>query len=575
MSGPHLEPAALSRDSDRGILAGLKLDELLHSVQERLAEIVNTRDRMHGLLDAVLAVGSGLELDTTLRRIVEAAIRLVDARYGALGVLGPSGGISRFIYVGIDEETRAGMGHPPEGKGLLGELIVNPRPLRVADLATHPASVGFPPNHPPMRSFLGVPVRMRESVYGNLYMTEKRGGGEFTPDDEVVLEALAGAAGVAVENAQLYEQGRLRQQWLEAAAEIRTELLTGATAEDALHLITRRTVELSGSDVACVVLGPDPGTGRYQVAACSGSDEGADVGGVVDDPGDVVGPVVADGVPVLVDRVAPLFPGSPVLSGRSGPAVGAPLRAGDRVTGALVVLRTPGSPPYRPDELPLIVSFADQATLAVDLAEKNRVQRQLDVFADRDRIARDLHDHVIQRLFATGMSLQSSLLRAPDPVLQQRLQHAVDELDQTVREIRTAIFDLHTPIATSGTGLRRRLLDAVAMAEGGSGLSPSVRISGPIDTLVPPDVGEHAEAVVREALSNAVRHASATAVTVTVDAGEDLVLEVRDDGVGIDPAAARSGLRNLEQRARDCGGELTVNTPPGGGTLLRWRVPLR
>jgi signal transduction histidine kinase len=221
------------------------------------------------------------------------------------------------------------------------------------------------------------------------------------------------------------------------------------------------------------------------------------------------------------------------------------------------------------------VSFADEATLAVDLAEKNRVQRQLDVFADRDRIARDLHDHVIQRLFATGMSLQSTLRRTAEPEVQQRMQHAVDELDQTVREIRTAIFDLHMPMAGSGAGLRRRLLDVTAAAVEGSAVSPSVRMAGPVDSLVGAEIAEHAEAVVREALSNVVRHARASTVTVTVDVGDELVIDVRDDGVGIDPAAARSGLRNLEWRARDCGGQLTVDAPPDGGTLLRWRVPLR
>jgi signal transduction histidine kinase len=561
-------------------MAGLRLDELLRGLQERLAEILSMQDRMRGLLDAVLAVASGLELDATLRRIVQAAVDLVDARYGALGVLGHTGGISRFVYVGIDEETRAGMGHPPQGKGLLGELIVNPRPLRVANLAEHPASVGLPANHPPMRSFLGVPVRMRDSVYGNLYLTEKHGGGGFTPDDEVVLEALAAAAGIAVENAQLYEQGRVREQWLEAAAEIRTGLLTGATAEDALGLIARRSVELSRSHGACVVLGPEPETGRYRLTALHGSavaapDDDPEVDRVLDDPGPVVGPVVADGGPVVVDRVAEMFPGSPVLAGPCGPAAVAPLRSGVQVTGALVVVRRPGAAPYRPDELPLIVSFAEQAALVVDLAEKNRVQRELDVFADRDRIARDLHDHVIQRLFATGMSLQSTLRRTGEPAVQQRLQHAVDELDQTVREIRTAIFDLHLPVAGSGVGLRRRLLDITAATVEGSAVSPAVRVAGPVDSLVGAEIGEHAEAVVREALSNVVRHARASTVTITVDAGDELVIDVRDDGVGIDPAAARSGLRNLERRAEDCGGRLTIDTPPDGGTLLRWRVPLR
>jgi signal transduction histidine kinase len=197
------------------------------------------------------------------------------------------------------------------------------------------------------------------------------------------------------------------------------------------------------------------------------------------------------------------------------------------------------------------------------------------VFADRDRIARDLHDHVIQRLFAIGMGLQGTLRRTVEQGVQQRLAHAVEELDQTVREIRTAIFDLHLPVAGSAAGLRRRLLDATAAAVEGSPVSPSVRIAGPVDSLVGAQLAEHAEAVVREALSNVVRHAQASAVTVTIDAADELTIDVRDNGVGIDPATARSGLRNLDQRAHDCGGQLTITTPPEGGTLLRWRVPLR
>ncbi len=241
----------------------------------------------------------------------------------------------------------------------------------------------------------------------------------------------------------------------------------------------------------------------------------------------------------------------------------------------LVALRRPGAEPFHPDEVPLLTSFADQAMLALELGESNRAQRRVDVLADRDRIARDLHDHVIQRLFATGLQLQSTLRRSTDPAVQERLRHAVEELDQTVREIRTAIFDLHTTGDDDGAGdLRRRLLDTVAEAALGSGLAPSVRMSGAVDTLVSPEVGGHALAVVREAVSNAVRHAGAAAVTVTVEAGEDLRIDVLDDGVGIDPAVARSGLHNLAERARRCGGELTVSPEAVGGTRLSWRAPL-
>jgi signal transduction histidine kinase len=569
MSNEHVDGGR----SRPNVLAGLRLDELLHGVQVRLAEIVQIRDRMQGLLDAVLAVASGLELDATLQRIVQSAVDLVDARYGALGVLAPNGGISRFITVGLDPETRSRMGRLPEGKGLLGQLIRDPRPLRTADLSTHESSVGFPPNHPPMHSFLGVPVRVRESVFGNLYLTEKRGGGEFTADDEVVLEALAAAAGIAVQNADLFEQTRLRQAWLEATAEIRAELLSGATEKDALALVALRAQELTGSDSTLIVLGPDPVDEHFTVRAQHGM-AGADLVGRTLDPRDPLLREVVDGrTAVLSSVVGGLRDAGEELFG-FGPTVAVPLQSQDRVMGVLVALRKQEAQAFEPSEVPLLTSFAEQATLALELGEKNRAQRQLDVFGDRDRIARDLHDRVIQRLFATGLQLQSTLRRSPDPAVQGRIQQAVEDLDETMREIRTSIFDLHTTGEGADGGLRRRLLDAAAEAAEGHGLSPSVRIAGAVDTLVPPEVGAHAVAVVREAVSNAARHAGAKAVTLTVEAGDELLVDVVDDGRGIEPGVARSGLRNLEERAQECGGSLRVAAGNGGGTRVSWRVPL-
>jgi signal transduction histidine kinase len=252
--------------------------------------------------------------------------------------------------------------------------------------------------------------------------------------------------------------------------------------------------------------------------------------------------------------------------------VAVPLQTHDSVIGVLTALRVVGKEPFHPTEVPLLTSFAEQAMLALQLEEKNRTQRQLDVFADRDRIARDLHDHVIQRLFATGLQLQSTLRRVPDPAAQQRIGQAVEDLDTTIREIRTAIFDLHT--TADDTGLRRKLLDTASEAAAGSALSPSVRISGPVDTVVPAQVATHAVAVVREAISNAVRHGHAATVTLTVDAGDDLVVDVLDDGVGIPADVGRSGLHNLEDRARECGGRLSVHQVEPSGTRLTWRVPL-
>ncbi|MFC5994363.1 GAF domain-containing protein [Pseudonocardia hispaniensis] len=567
-------PASALGRPQPNVLDGLRLDMLLCGVRERLDDgVVETLDWMQGLLDAILVVASDLELDAMLRRIVQSAAQLVDARYGALAVLAPEGGICQFIHIGLDDATRARMGPLPEGKGLLGQLILDPRPLRLADLSTHEASVGFPPNHPPMRSFLGVPVRVRGGVFGTLYLTEKAGGGEFTAADEVMLQALAAAAGTAIHNADLLEQARLRESWLEAAGEIRGELLSGATEQDALALIALRTLELTGSDATFIVLGPDPADGHFTVAAQCGLAEPNTVGRRIDGCDSLLHRVVDRRTAVAAAPSGGLF--DDPHETLDGPTIAVPLTSKERVIGVLVAVRRRAPHRFQPAEVPLLTSFAEQAALALELGGKNRAQRQRDIFSDRDRIARDLHDHVIQRLFATGLQLQSTARRTDDPVLQRRIQRAVDELDEAVREVRTSIFDLHTSTAHTRGGLRRQLLDAAAEVTQGRELSPSVRISGPVDTLVPPQVGVHAVAVVREAISNAVRHADAGQVMLTVEAGENLLIEVVDDGIGIEPGTARSGLRNLAERARECDGELTVRPEPGGGTRLRWRVPLR
>jgi len=548
------------------VLGSLRLDELLAEVRERLAEIVKTRDRVQGLLDAVLAVGSGIELDSTLHRIVQAAADLVEARYGALGVLAGTGdGLSEFVYLGIDAEQRQLMGHLPEGRGLLGLLINDPKPIRLADLTSHPASVGFPAHHPPMHSFLGAPVLVRDEVFGNLYMTEKRGGGEFTPDDEVVLRALAAAAGVAIENARLFERSQQRQRWLEATSEIRAELLGGATVDDALRLVGRRSMELTDASCAMVLLadGDDSLTVRGVVGTCAEQ---------------LAGTVLPDGRRLLDDAPRLIPDLAQELEGRLagdvlGPALIVELRTSDGSTGALVTVRDKGGAEFRPDDVPLVTSFADQAALALELAEKQRAQGLLDLLADRDRIARDLHDHVIQRLFATGLGLQGTLRMISDPEARKRVQHAVGQLDQTVMEIRTSIFDLHTTDEVDS--LRRTLLDVVSELTNGTDVSPSVRMSGAVDTLVPPEVVPHAEAALREGLSNALRHAHAKHIVVTIEAAQDLVVDVLDDGVGVPETLARSGLANVENRAATFGGTLTVAPAADGGTRYTWKVPIR
>ncbi|MBN9748227.1 histidine kinase [Amycolatopsis sp. A1MSW2902] len=561
-----------------GTLSQLRLRETLRDLQERIELLIGTRDKMDGLLEAVLAVASGLELDATLRRIVQAAVELGEARYGALGVLGDDGALAEFVYLGIDAETRERIGHLPEGHGLLGLVIDDAKPLRLTEISAHPASVGFPANHPPMHSFLGVPVRVREEVFGNLYLTEKKDGAEFTDDDEVIVQALAAAAGIAIENAHLYEQTRLRQRWLGATSEVTTELLGGTDPVDALELIAGRALELTGSDVTMLAL---PGTGRLDVdeerdtdpaeltvTVCAGGDATDLMGLRMSVEGTVPGAVFRDRTPRRMAELA-LLPDR----GR-GPALVVPLRAGDHTSGVLIALREPGSALFETAQLPVLASFADQAALALQLAAQQRAARERDVLSDRDRIARDLHDHVIQRLFAVGLAMQSTQRRTKAPELQRRLQESIDQMHEIVREIRTAIFDLHGG-AAGETRLRNRLHDAIAELTDDAPLHPAVSMAGPLDA-VPAQLAEHVEAVVREAVSNAVRHAGASALSVSVAVRDEMVrISVTDDGTGLPEGVSPSGLGNLRERAESAGGEFTLGTSAGGGVRLDWSAPLR
>lgn len=366
--------------------------------------------QLRRLLDAVVAIGGELELEALLQRVVDVATELADARYGALGVLDESGTrLAQFLTVGVGDEERARIGDLPEGHGLLGLLISEPAPLRLPDLHDHPASVGFPPNHPPMTSFLGVPIRTRGEVFGNLYLCDKAGDDVFTDVDEEMVVALATAAGVAIQNARLHAQ-------------------------------------------------------------------------------------IAD----------------------------------------LVLL------------------------------------------AEHDRIARDLHDTVIQRLFSTGLGLQGAIRLARDPNLVDRLQRAVAEIDETVREVRSAIFEMHTA-RLPGRSLREEVLAVCAESGRSLGHEPVVRFDGPVDAAVDGHVADHALAVLREALSNVVRHAGASRVEVDVTVREDrLAVVVGDDGAGLPPGrpAGGRGLDNMQTRAAKLGGRATVSPGHARGTVVRWEVPI-
>jgi signal transduction histidine kinase len=552
-------------------LSQLQLRQVATEMRGRIEQMITSREQLDALLEAVLTVSSGLDLAATLRRIVDAATALVDCRYGALGVLNHRGdGLDDFIYTGIDVATRELIGELPTGRGLLGLLTDEPTPLRLDNLAEHPAAAGFPAHHPPMRTFLGVPIRIRGQVFGNLYLTEKAGGRSFTEDDEVVIEALAAAAGIAIDNARLFGEARERQQWQLATSDIRGELLAAIDPGEVLDLIAHRARRLADADHVLIAQPDDLDQASTDVTTLTvtayAGNEPSMHGEQIEVEGTATGRVYRTGqltgVPDMTD------------AGPHGPALLLPLRvSADSVIGVLALVRALGREQFGDRQLPLAAAFAEQAALALQLADDQYRLAALALISERDRIARDLHDHVIQRLFAHGLHLQSAQARTRVPETQQRLSEMIDDVQDIITDVRTAIFDLHGG-AGDGFQLRPALTAIITEQTGESGLRTTVRMSGPLSVITGP-LADHAEAVLREALSNVVHHAHADTVTVTVSVDDNLTLCVTDDGIGLPDTITRSGLHNLTTRAEQAGGTCTITTPTtGGGTQLTWSAPL-
>ncbi|MFY1632906.1 GAF domain-containing protein [Solwaraspora sp. WMMB335] len=553
-------------------LSRVRLDQLLHEMLDRVGEVVTSRERLRALLDAVVGISTDLDLHSTLRRIVEAACGLAGARYGALGVIGPDRQLTDFITHGIDEAVHAAIGDLPHGRGVLGLLIDDPAPVRMPDITRHPRSYGFPPNHPPMHSFLGVPVRIRDQVFGNLYLAEKQGATEFTEDDEEIVVALAAAAGVAIENARLYELANRRERWLAATAEITGVLLGTVRRTDALALVARRAREVAEAELVLVLVNDDD-AGQFTVEVVDTGQQTRSglVGAVLATVETSFADAVASGEHIMVESLAKAA--SWPVPVTSGPAVIAPLRVAETLHGVLVVAHRPDANGPTDGDVPLLASFAGQAALAIERARAQEERELLVVLEDRERIARDLHDVVIQRLFATGLQLQSAMPLSGRPEIGKRINAAVDDLDSTIRDIRRAIFELRTPMSAA---LRTDVREAVDLAADGLGFRPELELVGPVDSAVPDPVRPDLLAVLREALSNVVRHARATRVGVRVETLDGrLTLSVTDDGVGADAADARGGLVNMRERAEQHGGRFEVTAGVPGGTVLTWTVPLR
>lgn len=529
------------------------------------------------LLEAGLTLASELSLPIVLQRIVDLAVQVTDARYGALGVIGEGDTLVEFVTTGISAEERRAIGALPTGRGVLGLLIHEPRPVRISNIADHPRSVGFPPNHPPMRSFLGAPVQAMGRVYGNIYLAEKRNAAEFSEEDEESLVVLATQAGVAIANASLYDDVRSRERWLDALRDITTHVLEGEEEASLLERIAERALEMAGADAATVVTVSDV-PGQLIVAASVGARSTEMQGQTLPGEGSISGAVMKSGESAFFHDVSadPRAFQPIVRLGRHGPAVFVPLRVRGGSTGTLMVTRLKEGPTFDRRRIRLMETFADQASVAIEYGRAQSELRRLGLMDERERIAKELHDGIIQSLFAVGMGLQGTALIAKSPDVTARIDKAVEELDRVIRDLRNYIFGLRPGILAD-----RQLVQALrALAEEAESRSQT-KVDVEVDAEVAADLTARSMEIVqltREALSNVTRHARGTQAAVRlVRRGSDAVLSIEDNGVGFDPKMADSGLGigNMRARALNLGGSLEVMSKPREGTRLEVKFPLQ
>jgi len=558
----------------------LELDDLIDQLVERAQGVKRAQGRLRALLRAIETVAGDLALEVVLRNVVEAACDLANARYGALGVIGHDGGLEQFIHVGIDEVTAARIGNLPQGKGLLGALISDPRPIRLRHMIDDERSTGFPPNHPPMDSFLGVPIHVRGDVYGNLYLADSAKG-EFSAEDEELVIALALAAGTAISNARLYHDSRVQQRWLEASVEIGAQMLSAA-GEDPLRLIARRAIDIADADLVSLgLITPDGGSVIVEVAFGDRSDEL--VGRRFALSATLAGRAIEQNTPILmVNASAGDNPPSHLSSVvDAGPIMVLPLRGTGQPRGVLSIVRVRGRQAFSSTDLAMAAGFAAHASVALELSDSRASEQKLVLLEDRDRIAMDLHDHVIQELFAIGLSLEGVAAQLGGPSsnverLAGRVRQSVEDIDRTIRRIRTSIFELRGNIVTSTGGLRQRILEVSSELTTPLGFAPHVAFAGLVDMNLDEELMGDVVAVVRETLTNAAKHAHATSVVVDVVlTTEDLTVTVSDNGVGATGATRSSGTSNLRTRAEKRGGSFDMAPGPSGGTVVKWKVRVK
>jgi signal transduction histidine kinase len=561
--------------------AAFDLDGLLQELRDRAQASDRAQERLAALLDAVMAISADLDLNDVLTRIVRSACELVDARYGALGVLGGGGNVVEFVAQGLSLKEQEAIGEPPHGHGVLGLLIRDPHPRRLKDVSVHPDAFGFPPNHPPMHSFLGVPIRIRDEVFGNLYLTQKQGASEFTAADEAIVVALAAAAGIAIDNARLYDRSRRQRRWLETAAEVTQLLLEGRDEWSAMGFLARRTRELSQAQLATVALYDE--VGDLVVRAVESESSGADADPVAT-PATVLHQghwreLVAEQESVLLltrlgDSTVDTLSSEVRQLGTAdphGPTALVPITVGGDEVGVIGVAWAAEAESFVGNVVPLLAALAQQMGLALVAARSQQDRSTLALLEDRDRIARDMHDHVIQRLFATGLSLQAAARMTEQATVRSRLDEAVDDLDAAIKDIRRTIFELHRARPTRE--LRDEIADLVRMSTKTLGFAPDLSIDGSLEGLTA-DLASDLVAVLREGLANVARHAQASSASVRVSSDGAVKVEVADDGVGLATTAVQSGLANLRQRAESHGGSLTLRPRRPRGTALVWEAML-
>jgi signal transduction histidine kinase len=544
------------------------------------------------LLGAALNLTSQLDVREALRRFVDRAARLTGARYAALGVLDNRGETTAFVQVGMTEEEQEILGHPPRGHGVLGAIPVD-GPLLLEDLTQHPDFGGFPEGHPPMHSFLGVPVRVQEKVYGRLYLAEKDGG--FTARDADDMMSLAEAAAVAVENARLYTEARNRERWIAVSQDITTTLLEGTEEEEALEMIAARLRVVAEADTALIIL---PSVGDAWVCEIADGYRAGQLVGLVFPPDGRAMTVLKEGTGMIVDSLTRLRTLRLAELAHFGPALYAPMMLRGEGRGVILLLRRIGEPEFDRSDLMMAESVAGQAALALELAAARHAQDVASLLDERARIARDLHDLAIQQLFATGMQLASAraaMAERGEHKLTNLLEESLTSVDESVKQIRSIVHSLREPDAA--VVLVERLRREASLARTSLGFAPSliIEVDGTpitddqaqaelitqIDDRVGADIADDAVAVVREGMVNAAKHAKASSVRAHVSVlgtgfTGRIVVDVTDDGLGVPASLSRrSGLGNLAARARRHGGTFSIGrTESGTGSQLSWQVPL-